>query len=43
LTEYVQIGDEKLKEFYDTWEGHFANFENESLHKIEDLKMEHEQ
>ncbi|CDW84231.1 UNKNOWN [Stylonychia lemnae] len=43
LTEYVQIGDEKLKEFYDEWEQIFADFENDSLKKIEDLKMEHEQ
>jgi hypothetical protein len=43
LTEYVQIGDEKLKEFYDEWEKIFSDFENESLKKIEDLKMEHEQ
>jgi hypothetical protein len=42
LTEYVKIGDEKLKEFYDDWERHFTEFENESLQKIEDLKMEHE-
>jgi len=31
LTEYVKIGDEKLKEFYDDWEQHFTDFENESL------------
>jgi len=24
LTEYVKIGDEKLKEFYNDWEAHFA-------------------
>jgi hypothetical protein len=42
LTEYVKIGDEKLKEFYDDWERHFTEFEDESLQKIEDLKMEHE-
>ncbi len=32
-----------MKEFYDTWEGHFASFEGESLRKIEELKQEHEQ
>jgi hypothetical protein len=32
-----------LKEFYDEWEKIFSDFENESLKKIEDLKMEHEQ
>jgi hypothetical protein len=42
LTEYVQIGDEKLKEFYDKWEQVFADFEADSLKKIEDLKMDHE-
>jgi hypothetical protein len=31
LTEYVKIGDEKLKEFYDKWEQQFADFEKESL------------
>lgn len=43
LTEYVQIGDEKLREFYEMWERQFAEFEHESLAKIEELKMEHEQ
>ncbi len=43
LTEYVKIGDEKLKEFYDKWEAIFSEFENESLMKIEELKSEHEQ
>lgn len=42
LTEYVKIGDEKLKEFYDDWEQNFTVFENESLTKIEGLKEEHE-
>jgi hypothetical protein len=42
LTEYVKIGDEKLQEFYDDWEKNFSNFENDSLIKIEELKMEHE-
>jgi len=32
-----------LKEFYDKWEQIFADFENDSLKKIEELKMEHEQ
>jgi len=43
LGEYVKIGDEKLKEFYDKWESIFGEFENESLKKIEELKFEHEQ
>jgi hypothetical protein len=38
----MKIGDDKLKEFYDKWENIFAEFENESLKKIEDLKYEHE-
>lgn len=42
LTEYVKIGDEKLKDFYNDWEGHFADFERESLVKIENLREEHE-
>ncbi len=43
LSEYVSIGGEKLKEFYDKWEKIFAEFEMDNLQKIEDLKMEHEQ
>jgi len=42
LTEYIKIGDTKLQDFYDDWEQHFTDFENESLIKIEDLKQEHE-
>ena len=42
LSEYVSIGGEKLKEFYDKWEKIFAEFEMDNLQKIEDLKMEHE-
>jgi hypothetical protein len=42
LSEYVSIGNDKLKEFYDKWEYHFAEFENENLVKIEELKMEQE-
>lgn len=42
LTEYVQIGDEKLKEFYGEWERQHQDFENDSLRKIEELKQEHE-
>lgn len=32
-----------MKEFYDKWENVFADFEDESLAKIEELKQEHEQ
>ena len=42
LTEYIKIGDTKLQDFYDEWEQHFTDFENDSLIKIEELKMEHE-
>jgi len=42
LTEYIKIGDTKLQDFYDEWESHFTDFENDSLIKIEELKMEHE-
>ncbi len=37
LKEYVEIGQEKLREFYDKWESLFADFEGESLRKTEDL------
>ena len=43
LREYVEIGDEKLQEFYRDWEKKFAEFEDESMIRIEELKYEHEQ
>lgn len=43
LKEYVEIGDEKLQEFYREWERNFSEFEDESLIKIEELKYEHEE
>jgi hypothetical protein len=43
LREYVDIGDEKLQEFYRDWERKFAEFGDESLIKIEELKYEHEE
>ena len=43
LTEYIEIGDEKLNEFYRDWENKFSEFEDESLVRIEELKYEHEE
>jgi len=43
LKEYIEIGDEKLQEFYRDWERKFNNFEDESSIKIEELKYEHEE
>jgi len=43
LREYIDIGDEKLQEFYRDWEKKFADFEDESMIKIEELKYEHEE
>lgn len=43
LKEYVEIGDEKLQDFYRDWERKFSEFEDESLIKIEELKYEHEE
>ena len=43
LTEYIEIGDEKLNEFYRDWENKFGEFEEESLIRIEELKYEHEE
>ena len=42
LTEYIEIGDEKLNEFYRDWELKFSDFENESVVKIEEMKYDHE-
>lgn len=42
LSEYIEIGDEKLQDFYRDWERKFAEFEDESLVRIEELKYEHE-
>ena len=38
LKEYVEIGDEKLKEFFTDWERKFADFEEQSMAKMEGLK-----
>lgn len=43
LDEYIDIGEEKLKDFYRQWEENFENFEKDSMNKIEDLKMRHVQ
>lgn len=43
MREYIEIGDEKLQEFYRDWEKKFADFEDESMVKIEELKYEHEE
>lgn len=42
LKEYVEIGDDKIKEFFDDWSKKIADFEAESLSKIENLKLLHE-
>lgn len=43
LREYIEIGDEKLQEFYRDWERKFAEFEDESMIKIENLKYEQDE
>ena len=43
LSEYIEIGNEKLDEFYRDWENKFAEFREESLIRIEELKYEHEE
>ena len=43
MSENVNIGDEKLQEFYRDWDKKFAEFEDESMIKIEELKYEHEE
>ena len=42
LKEYIDIGDEKLQEFYRDWEREFNKFEDESMIKIEEMKFDHE-
>jgi hypothetical protein len=42
LKEYIDIGDEKLQEFYRDWEREFNKFEDESMIKIEEMKCDHE-
>lgn len=39
----MDIGDEKLHEFYRDWDKKFAEFEDESMVKIEEVKYEHEE
>ena len=43
LNEYIEIGEEKLKDFHYQWEENFENFEKDSMNKIEELKQQHEQ
>lgn len=43
MREYIEIGDEKMQEFYRDWEKNFAEFEDDSMIKIEELKYEHEE
>ena len=43
LKEYVDIGDEKMQEFYREWERNFNEFEDESMIKIEEMKYDHEE
>jgi len=37
LKEYVEIGEEKLKEFEDKWDGYFDEFNRDALTKMEEL------
>ncbi len=43
LKEYVEIGDEKLKDFFNDWKRKFAEFEDQSMGKMEGLKQKTEQ
>lgn len=43
MREYVQIGEEHMQDFYKGWEERFAIYEEESLEKIQDLEIDHEQ
>lgn len=42
MKEYVAIGNEHLQEFYQEWQRKFEEFEKESLEKIQDLEITHE-
>jgi hypothetical protein len=37
MREYVTIGNDLLRDFYRSWENKFADFEDESLEKIQVL------
>ena len=39
----MAIGNDKKKEFDKQWESIFADYENESLRKIDELRYQHEQ
>lgn len=43
LKEYIEIGDEKLKDFFTNWEIKFAEFEEWSLTKMDGLKARTEE
>ena len=43
ISEYNNIGTDKKKEFDQHWEAIFAEYESESLRKIDELRVEHEQ
>lgn len=42
MREYVKIGNDQLYDFYGSWEEKFSTFEVESLEKVQNLELEHE-
>lgn len=43
MSEYVSIGNDLLRDFYRSWESKFETFEDESLDKVRELELDHEQ
>lgn len=43
MKEYVDIGNDLLRDFYRSWEDNFNTFEEESLDKVHSLQQEHEE
>lgn len=43
MNEYVNIGNDLLRDFYRSWESKFELIEEEQLLKIQDLELDHEQ
>ena len=43
MSEYVQIGEEHMQDFYTEWEERFRVDEEEALVRVQDLQIAHEQ
>ena len=43
MREYIEIGEEHMQDFYNSWDERFKQNEEEALMKIQNLQIEHEQ